>query len=709
MSWSTVYRHAANPEVFFDAANLVSLQSRLVQDVAPPPLAELLERAREWAAGQTGSYAGLLRHAAQAGREDAVARSMLSHSAALGGILGCCLHGMSAPGVFEDRLHLELLALLAQDVGVGLQGGGRHDQFHALLRRFGLAGLALQPEALAARQEIDDDDFALPAVLLALTRRSDAFGPELCGIDLVLRHIGILPPWAALRPGHDEWIDWSRLDPGGEGALAARADALAERIGATDPAAAARLAGAAAWMLAALERWNERIWQHAAGTADAPRAMAGLMRAKASDAAVYHHEYKLGGCPLAAHFEAAASDPAPLLAALAGSRLIVPGASGRSVLVNGLVGPNGKMFRVFRDEELDVIRHWIDSLPEGTTALSAADGMPHAPAVSPAPRDGDSGLGLVPGSIREAYYVLQGRALAPATRRFAVRYVQDWLAAADSDVAPEAALPDAWPREGLAPWLTAQHVRNHKRFQQGGDDMPSREQVIDSSLQLAPLLCIDGAWLQGFTDIGLASSPVGHALFEIYWDELGNGDYALNHPKIYRDLLRQMGIELAPTGSRAFAHDERLRDESFRLPVFWLCLGKLVRTFMPEIVGMNLAMELSGVGGGYRSAHRYLKHYGFSTRFVDLHNTIDNVSSGHSAWAAQAVDEFMLTVDVAERAQAWERVRTGYRCMSNVPAGGWRRQLRHAQGGARVEAIDGSILFHHYCSHLETATCPTMS
>lgn len=39
---------------------------------------------------------------------------------------------------------------------------------------------------------------------------------------------------------------------------------------------------------------------------------------------------------------------------------------------------------------------------------------------------------------------------------------------------------------------------------------------------------------------------MGYTLFQTYWDELGNGIEALNHPKIYRDGLRDMDFELAP-------------------------------------------------------------------------------------------------------------------------------------------------------------------
>lgn len=165
-----------------------------------------------------------------------------------------------------------------------------------------------------------------------------------------------------------------------------------------------------------------------------------------------------------------------------------------------------------------------------------------------------------------------------------------------------------------------------------------------------------------------------------------------------------MGLELAPTGAHEFAEDERLREASFRLPVYWLCLGKLPVTFMPEILGMNLAMELSGVGGSYRSARRFLRHYGFSTAFVDLHNTIDNVSTGHSAWAVDAIDAYMRQVAAskpAELAEHWQRVRVGYESLAPQPdrLTSWLRRLGIGSAGAVLPRSktrgEDQALFHH--------------
>ena len=196
-------------------------------------------------------------------------------------------------------------------------------------------------------------------------------------------------------------------------------------------------------------------------------------------------------------------------------------------------------------------------------------------------------------------------------------------------------------------------------------------------------MLLDGSLLHGFTDYQQVATDIGRLLFRTYWDELGDCRPERNHPRIYRQLLEEMGVDLPPTASWAFASSDRLDDRSFELPVYWLSIGRRPRTFTPEILGLNLAMELSGVGGSYRSARLALRRHGFSTRFVDIHNTIDNVAAGHTAWAADAVDTFIATIgDTHGRAaqlDAWERVRVGF--VSLDPPSGRRHRLaqRRAQ------------------------------
>jgi hypothetical protein len=341
------------------------------------------------------------------------------------------------------------------------------------------------------------------------------------------------------------------------------------------------------------------------------------------------------------------------------------------------------MFRVFPDHDLDTIKRWIDALPADPAQKAEWRPPTHQPRqtmLRPTP-DSSRGDGDAPADLRQAYTMLLRRTITPATRRYAQRYVEKRLARSRGDMEPSAkSLPVEQPVDGLRPWLLDQHDLHDNEFHNGLDDpLPDRDELIDSTLQLAPLTLIDGAWLAGYTDYQLASSERGHFLFETYWDELGNGDLSLNHPLIYRAMLREMGIELPPTRSPEFAVWPGFRERSFEVPVYWLSIGRFPRTFEAEILGLNLAMELSGVGGNYRRARQSLKKYGFGTAFVDIHNTIDNVATGHSAWAADAIDDYLAQQPPTARADAWGRVWAGYRSL-NAPSGlSARKGSRRAQ------------------------------
>lgn len=716
MEWRKIYRTATLPEVFIASSTVEALVSAMTYVDAlavEPDLETIIRDAAQWRIDQSSRYRELMESHKSDGTIQNIIRTLLANSAPIASILGAWFQGLSAPGIFEDPVHLKVLALFADDMGVGKPHASRYDGFWQLLHWRGLSELATTPFHLSTHRQIADSMFALPAVVLSMSRRSDHYMPELVGIETVFRSVGILPCWEGLAVFGPNVAGLSALDLG-----TGRADAnfaprpLSDEVTRTfmqsDSAIAIRIRNAAQWVLNCLKLWDRSLLQLCYLSFDTWHQMAMLIQGRAREGAVYHQNYQMSGCPLSARLKDAISDPYPLIDMLANSKLVCAGDSRQSLLVNRLVGPNGAMFRVFTDEELQIIRDWIEQLGKDDVAVKTVD-FPDAYAKQAGaeeilPDTGQEETGIYPASIREAYYVLQGRALAPLTRRYAVQYVNEWLARSEQSLKRSTrVLPETWHPQGLRTWLLDQHDKSGERFDQSdAGSLPSREDVIDSTLQLAPLTLIDGAWLQGFADHSLACSATGHALFETYWDELGNGQYELNHPKIYRDVLRQMGVALPPTASAAFANDERIVDDSFRLPVYWLCIGKMPQTYLPEIMGMNLAMELSGVGDGYRIAKRFLKHHGFSTRFVDLHNTIDNVASGHSAWAADAIDTYMRQVVESSEAdrvkREWYRIRVGYESLAPAKRKSekWKAFLSRLQRKPirPVPATDKQ-LFHH--------------
>ena len=242
------------------------------------------------------------------------------------------------------------------------------------------------------------------------------------------------------------------------------------------------------------------------------------------------------------------------------------------------------------------------------------------------------------------------------------------------DLTARHSLPRHYSPENLWRYIHDSHQRETRRYTPlTGAPGISREFCRYALLQLAPAILVDGCWL-----IGLAHHPAlldtpRRLLLRIHADELGNGRPDWNHPNVYRRLLDSLAIELPAFDTPEFADDSRLLDAAFTLPVYLLGMGWRAERFFPELLGLNLAIELSGLGADYQRAIDILRHYGFDPTLLQLHLSIDNAASGHTALAAQALIAFME----AEKKQLgsdaipplWERVRRGYHSLTMATLG----------------------------------------
>jgi hypothetical protein len=648
---------------------------------------------RAWADGQRARFAALFVTAEQEGCADTLVRRASLACAPLATLSGAWLQWMTEPGNADEAVAMRLLALFADDVGAGHPHASRGSAYLGLLQHLRVAAHALPASRLAQDRRIGDDSFYLPAVALSMSRRPDDYRGEIIGLDLCLRETGLLPPLEGVRQRLPHAVDWVAVDPGrarmpaGPSALADARAAAAAFIGSAGATGATAIERGFAWTAGALRRWCDEVYNELDAARDPAFEMAELVQSRAREASAYHDRFVLQGRSLQEWLSEARTDPVPFLTALANSRLVRAGRSEASRLTGALVSEDGQMFRVFPDDDLAIINRWIDALPADPAERSRQRPPAQQPrriVLEPAPRIDHDDAG--PADIRQAYTALLRRTITPATGRYALRYVEQWLARSRHGMRrSDQSLPAQPPADGLRSWLLDQHDLHNSEFHHGlGDPLPERADLIDSTLQLAPLTLIDGAWLAGYTDYQLASSERGHFLFQTYFDELGNGDLNLNHPLIYRTVLREMDIDLPPTRAPEFAAWPGFQERSLTLPVYWLAIGQFPRTFEAEILGLNLAMELSGVGGSYRRGRQALTQYGFSTRFVDIHNTIDNVATGHSAWAADAIDGYLAEQPPTARESSWDRIRAGYRSL-NPPSGFWARTAGRRARNTRSE------------------------
>src|SRR5262249_31675209 len=140
---------------------------------------------------------------------------------------------------------------------------------------------------------------------------------------------------------------------------------------------------------------------------------------------------------------------------------------------------------------------------------------------------------------------------------------------------------------------------------------------------------IDGAWLGGTVSPRCLHTPPAIELFRIFRDELGAGVPVQHHGNVMRRALAEHRVSLPAGDSRDFIERPGLLPESFSLPVLWLAVARLTPAYLPELLGLNLAIEMAGVGRGYARAAALLRRRGIDPYFFELHNTIDNAASGH--------------------------------------------------------------------------------
>src|SRR5262249_2561554 len=157
---------------------------------------------------------------------------------------------------------------------------------------------------------------------------------------------------------------------------------------------------------------------------------------------------------------------------------------------------------------------------------------------------------------------------------------------------------------------------------------------------------------------------VNSLLFDIWSDETGNGNPALNHSNLYTALLQGLGIYLPDITSRAYADDPRFFDSAFTVPLFELVVSQFSEEFFPEILGMTLYLEwevLSLVPGVQRWEAQSPR---IDAQFLRMHIGIDNAVDGHGAKAKRAVklylDHVLRESGEDEMRAQWKRIWTGY-------------------------------------------------
>ena len=105
-----------------------------------------------------------------------------------------------------------------------------------------------------------------------------------------------------------------------------------------------------------------------------------------------------------------------------------------------------------------------------------------------------------------------------------------------------------------------------------------------------------------------------------------------------------------------------------------LSLSSCSVEFLPELLGLNMAIELSGLGKDYKRLVDEWNYWGIDPTIANIHISIDNVASGHTFLAKKAIqlymdDLFHRTGDKKIWDKHWRRIYSGYASLRFV--GGW--------------------------------------
>jgi hypothetical protein len=197
-------------------------------------------------------------------------------------------------------------------------------------------------------------------------------------------------------------------------------------------------------------------------------------------------------------------------------------------------------------------------------------------------------------------------------------------------------------------------------------------QLVERIRQLAPFNQLDGSWLERAAHAG-PIDEVQSALFEIWSDEIGNGNPAQSHANVYGDLLHSAGIYLPPLTSRVYADNPDIWESSVSSPAYQTAIAHFPEDYFHELLGMTLYLEWEAVF--LPAMVKLYEYHGYSALFYRLHVAIDNPVNGHGSKARDAVirylDQVRSEAGEAEVQAQWRRVWTGYLAFKFVGGDEW--------------------------------------
>lgn len=413
------------------------------------------------------------------------------------------------------------------------------------------------------------------------------------------------------------------------------------------------------------DAWCEEFGRH---KTDA-QAIAELLLRKSPAAMGHHQTIKLQGQPLDEWFSGLPNNSREFLQALANSSYIDLLHPEKSKLLE-LFSFNGSMFGVMSEQELNLMRRWIKSgcAQESSARFVQSSDNKLALAIQPLERKTpNNGLSKVKCfekmSNRQLYYYLVNADIFPESVTARKNKIKRLLAVCKH--VNRLPLID-YSHKAFEKFLENIYETEINAYQPLKDKPKiSNRAYIWGIRQVAPMILLDGCWLQNSLKLQNVYPHIAELLFKIYSDELGNGVYQQSHPVVFQQLLDSLSINLPPVYCQSFAQQSGFIDSAFDLPVFMLSLSHHPVAYLPELLGLNMAIEISGLGKGYRQLVDDWRYWGINPKIASLHISIDNVVSGHTLLAKQAIQLYLEEIYQKNQSREqvnhhWQRIYTGY-------------------------------------------------
>lgn len=579
----------------------------------------------------------------------------------------CWLQGALPTAANQSKLALDLTAVyhaLTKDDSV-------KNRFQALLLLAGLEIPALTSMSFVQQKTIDDDFFDFAALQWGLALFPRVFFPEILGFTLAYSQSPCLLEQFSDHTQSWELSDYikfrrNRLSSVRPALAALIRDALAE-FEMQGPSLAQRIALGFGLYCQINDRCLHRLRDRLEHSESSYEALAKIVAGKVAAAFGHHRHVMLGGRALDDWFGERPFDSANFITSLIQSSYIDRENPAASPLLR-LFEFNGPMFGVLTETEKIVLQHWLMQGPVSPATLPSSN---DPAAVAPCLPNENGGESIPYGKLsnRELYYYLVNAdrfpEVLPAARGVVERVLLSarWFSRSPFK---------QYRSETFSSYIDSLYQREMKAFEPlGNKPKLSRQAYVWGIEQLAPAILTDGCWLQQTNRLFYTSHhTIGALLYRIFDDENGNGILEQNHPYIYHQLLKSLDIDLPPIYEQSFCRRPAFIDNAFDIPVYLMSIAQFPQDFLPELLGLNMAIELSGLGRVYLRLSQELQYWGIDPTIVSVHITIDNLASGHAALSRNAIQLYLdqIASDQGESAMQahWRRVCHGYGSLTTV-------------------------------------------